>query len=710
MKLIRAEFTNFRILRNLILDFSTDTARRLTVIRAENASGKTTILDGLQWALYGDKALRGGRQGYRLHPIDWVLVDGERVPITVEIDFEVAVSRRSRSYKQTYRIIRSTYDVLRGKEWEPGPSTVELYETTTDGSVPVEPPDAKIRDLLPIELREIFFTDGDRALSFIEADVAASTKQARVREAIQALLGLDVIQGARNRVKRVASSVNKQAKTISSDCELSQTVDRINQLDLDTAELEKKIEIEEQRFANFDERYADINKRIEETLIKGNREDLQRELSQIEQKKQQIGRYILDIKKKHSDLFRSMELSRDIAVHAVEFSLGELDDLRDQGKIPNSTIPVLEERLKLSTCICGESIQGHGQRATKRRGHIQHLIEQSLKADTLQIAATELYFGSQWLQPGQVAKRQTWDERYEEVARDRERLEKDREEHGRHGKALEAKIDEIPEDDIQGLRETRREYMQQRDRAARLKERHRVDLGNVRKEQHELNRKRAVLLRQQKRGARIMADLDVALDIETILNKAYTRLTTEELEKVSSQMNSFFMDMIGVDPEQGANIQRAEINSEFDILVYGPKDRTLDPDSGLSGAQRRALTLAFILALTKVSEVEAPNVIDTPLGMMSGYIRRSVLKTAIRESSQLILFLTRSEIVGCEEILDAESAHVVTITNSDHYPVVLVNDPMVEERTILRCQCNHNEECNICRRRTDVGPDIVLAV
>ena len=70
-----------------------------------------------------------------------------------------------------------------------------------------------------------------------------------------------------------------------------------------------------------------------------------------------------------------------------------------------------------------------------------------------------------------------------------------------------------------------------------------------------------------------MADLDVALDIETILNKAYTRLTTEELEKVSSQMNSFFMDMIGVDPEQGANIQRAEINSEFDILVYGPKDR-----------------------------------------------------------------------------------------------------------------------------------------
>ena len=68
----------------------------------------------------------------------------------------------------------------------------------------------------------------------------------------------------------------------------------------------------------------------------------------------------------------------------------------------------------------------------------------------------------------------------------------------------------------------------------------------------------------------------------------------------------------------------------------------LDPDNDLNSASRRALTLAFILALTKVSGVEAPNVIDTPLGTMSGYVKLSVLQTAIRESYQLILFLTRS--------------------------------------------------------------------
>ena len=98
---------------------------------------------------------------------------------------------------------------------------------------------------------------------------------------------------------------------------------------------------------------------------------------------------------------------------------------------------------------------------------------------------------------------------------------------------------------------------------------------------------------------------------------------------------------------------------------------SLNPDRDLNGASRRALTLALILALTKISEVQAPNVIDTPLGMMSGYVKRSVLTTAVRESSQLILFLTRSEIADCEEILDAESGLVVTLTNPAHYPVML---------------------------------------
>lgn len=184
-----------------------------------------------------------------------------------------------------------------------------------------------------------------------------------------------------------------------------------------------------------------------------------------------------------------------------------------------------------------------------------------------------------------------------------------------------------------------------------------------------------------------------------VLNSARERITNEELQKVSDQMNIIFLEMIGADPEQGAIIQRAEISREFDIIVYGPDGRTLNPDRDINGASRRALTLAFILALTKVSEVEAPNVIDTPLGMTSGFVKRSMLRTAVRESKQLVLFLTHDEIHGCEDIIDEKAGLVYTLTNPAHYPKMLINDPGVVEIKAIRCSCDHQNSCKVCERR-----------
>ena len=129
MKLIRAEFENFRLLRHLELDFSTDSTKTLTVIRAENESGKTTILNALQWALYGDDALPEQGRGFRLHPIDWDLSSGTQVPIVVTVDFE-SIARRKGPVTTTrrYRIVRTTQEILDGTEWQRFPSTVKLFE------------------------------------------------------------------------------------------------------------------------------------------------------------------------------------------------------------------------------------------------------------------------------------------------------------------------------------------------------------------------------------------------------------------------------------------------------------------------------------------------------------------------------------------------------------------------------------------------------
>ncbi len=194
MKLIRAKFENFRLLRHLELDFSTDKERNLTIIRAENETGKTTILNGLLWAFYNDDALPGRGLDYRLHPIDWDISDSHGISISVEVDFETTAFRRSpRGLIETirrYRVIRSAYELLNGEKWERKRSAVQLFHLTDTGSKPIDPPEAHINDELPRELREVFFTDGDRALSFIESTASTPTKRERVEKAIRTLLGL----------------------------------------------------------------------------------------------------------------------------------------------------------------------------------------------------------------------------------------------------------------------------------------------------------------------------------------------------------------------------------------------------------------------------------------------------------------------------------------------------------------------------------------
>ena len=340
MKLIRANFENFRLLRDLKLDFSTDSERNLTVIRAENETGKTTILNGLQWALYGDNALPGKGSDYRLHPIDWKAPDRTRIPISVQVEFEITTYRRSSrgnliETKRQYRIDRSAHETLNGLEHSRTPSTVKLFHLTDKGSVPIEPPEAWISEELPSELREVFFTDGDRALSFIEATAPVRAKRERVEKAIHSLLGLGVIEDALKHVQKTTSEANKAAKKIGTNEKLTEIAAKLEQIDTDSAKLSEKIEDSKSQFDLFDQKLSDIQKEIEAILMEGDQEQLKRDIEQTKEQLKSLDKLQTDASKEHSNLFRSLSLSRDLLGPVMEKSLSKLDALRDQGKIPS---------------------------------------------------------------------------------------------------------------------------------------------------------------------------------------------------------------------------------------------------------------------------------------------------------------------------------------------------------------------------------------
>ena len=202
------------------------------------------------------------------------------------------------------------------------------------------------------------------------------------------------------------------------------------------------------------------------------------------------------------------------------------------------------------------------------------------------------------------------------------------------------------------------------------------------------------------------ARLDVSQDLLNVVKGAIEELQQVYLKKVAVRMNELFLAMVGADPEQRGLYRGANITDNYEIVVETFDGRTLDPDLELNGAAQRVLTFSFIWALTEISGVRAPRIIDTPLGMMSGGVKGRVLEliTANEQGEkdlQVVLFLTRSEIAQTEEVLDRRAGKVVTFTNSDHYPVELINKPSVQEPQIIMCGCGYRGTCDVCRRKSD---------
>ena len=444
MKLLRAKFTNFRILRDLELDFRLNEDRKLVVLRAENESGKTTILNALQWGLYGDEAVPRGRGTYRLHPIDWDVTKGDRVDISVEIEFERIILHRTRSGEtqpltERYRLVRTTTDTVSGNSWHPGDTNALLFLLTSRGDEPIVPPEARVRELLPLELRGVFFTDGDRALSFIEADVTASTKQTKVRDSIRNLLGLDVLEDARSRVKKAYQAVNSKVRAQLSDSQLQDAAEQITRLESQVEEYEEQLQDAESQFAEFDQEYASADRRLEELIARGGG-DAQRLASQREATSTSIKRLDQQIKAaaaEHSKLFGSLELTRDLMVPTLMSSFAFLNELRDRVDIPNSTIPVLQDLLRADKCICGERLDGGSSDVVHRREHIQGLIDRARYNDAAKSIATDLYFASSDLQPGGVNS-SSWVKLVSDVAGRREEYDLERRNLGVLSASLEA--------------------------------------------------------------------------------------------------------------------------------------------------------------------------------------------------------------------------------------------------------------------------------
>ena len=230
-------------------------------------------------------------------------------------------------------------------------------------------------------------------------------------------LGLGVIEDAIKHVRKSAAEVNKKAKRVGGGSELNMIATQLETIEDTREKLETNLEDAKQQFSAFDEKVEEIDRKIEVTLQKGDKEQLRKNLNHARAEIKQLDSQIAAANKEHSALFRSRSIATDLLAPVLAGAYDKLEELHDQGKIPNTTIPVLNDRLEAEVCICGETLEPGDTGGDKRRAHIQKLIDDSQRADEIQKIITDLYYGVKPLQVRGPADSSAWLEEYKKVGR-----------------------------------------------------------------------------------------------------------------------------------------------------------------------------------------------------------------------------------------------------------------------------------------------------
>ena len=197
MKIHRIDLRNFRqFYGHQTLELSRDDERNVTLVHAENGIGKTTLLNSVYWALFGEVTPRF-EQRRRLVNFEAEREGVDEASVEVEFEFDGGVYQASRKFSR-----------------ERNAETFAISAIEAGSLVPLPAPDTFINSVIPKGMARYFFFDGEHAESFAaELNTTAGT-------AIRSMLGCDLAEMGVRDLEEVGAAYTRQMGSVPGDAAL----------------------------------------------------------------------------------------------------------------------------------------------------------------------------------------------------------------------------------------------------------------------------------------------------------------------------------------------------------------------------------------------------------------------------------------------------------------------------------------------------------
>ena len=172
-----------------------------------------------------------------------------------------------------------------------------------------------------------------------------------------------------------------------------------------------------------------------------------------------------------------------------------------------------------------------------------------------------------------------------------------------------------------------------------------VEKGSIGRRMQDLDRTLVALKHEMEHAAkqevkhqRLSLRVQLAQDAADAIGAVYGEFANRLRARVEEHTRALFQQLVW----KGTQFTGVNLGPDYDLQVTDRWGLPARPD--LSAGERQVLSLAFIGAMGRVSEEEAPLVMDTPFGRLSSVHRNSVTAHLPSLTHQLVLLVTDEEL------------------------------------------------------------------
>lgn len=622
MRIDKLILKNFRQFKDLDISFLKKGAYDLHVIIGKNGTGKTNILNSINWCLYGDEPHLSKESQQlpilNLNQISKIEEDEDKevhakLHLKTENGSCITVAR-----KEVYRVyVGEKMPALQKTEFE-------VCVPDAKGNVDIkkgEDAESFIERFVPKSIREFFFFDGERLDTYFKEATVQN-----IKHAIFLISQLDLLENKiEKRLKDFINDLRKEAGKTNPNLE----------------SIRNKLEEEEEKLKTHISNEDEYQK--QKLIAKKGIREIEEKLRGVPDvgalEEEKLG---LKSDKKNAKGLRDEYVSKRTEAlfkygnyimlwPALKNTINTINEKRDKKELPPPIdIRLLAESLKEKLCkLCGHEVDSKSETQIKKLieeiklspEDSKFLLDVEPMLYRIKLALSEYESGMKDLYHHIIK----YEKELEEIERKIGRIDK--------------KLSGYKLEKVRSWHESRKNQDEQIDKYSQLLAEEKVRKKACEEEIKRLTQDLENGLKKEKKANKLRNEIEFCSKSHEIIKETKEVIMLKTREKIEEETQRLFLDLVW----KSKTFKEINILENYDLeLIHAMGYECL---GSISAAERALLALSFTLALHEISGFDSPFMIDTPVARVTDENRVNLGKIFARvgETKQIILLFTPNE-------------------------------------------------------------------